>query len=88
MELQIPNNYHEDLKVSLEILIETKRQIFDQIVILLRKGECNYLSDDLYGYPYNYQVYAKDSLDPQVRILNTLIENVEKAFEELLARTQ
>lgn len=53
------------------------------IVKQLEKGECNYLSDALYGYPYDYEIYAKDSLDPKVKILNELLEKVELTFEKL-----
>ena len=83
MELEIPKDCHEDLVQIFESLADIKRNIFNLIIGELSKGECSYLSHDLYGYPYDYQLYSKDSLDPNVRILNSLLEKVEQTFEEL-----
>ena len=83
MEFEIPKDCPDDLIETFESLVEIRKKIYDLIVAHLTAGECHYLSDDLYGYPYDYKVYSKDSLDPKVRILNSLIENVEQTFEAL-----
>mgnify|MGYP003542600788 FL=1 len=83
MELEIPKDCREDDVQIFESLADIKRNIFNLIIGELSKGECNNLSDDLYGYPYDYKLYSKDSLDPNVRILNSLLEKVEQTFEEL-----
>lgn len=83
MELEIPKDSADDLNETFESLIKIRKKIYDLIVDYLKAGECNYLSDDLYGYPYDYELYSKDSLDPNVTILNSLLEKVEQTFEEL-----
>lgn len=88
MNLQIPPNCKEEIRQVLEVLIEAKINISSKIVGFLVRGECSHLSDDLYGYPYDYELYAKDSLDTDVQILNRLLENVEHAFLELVTEDQ
>ncbi|MBS0647237.1 MAG: hypothetical protein JSR97_11715 [Verrucomicrobia bacterium] len=83
MELEMPKDCAEDLNETFESLIEIRKKIYDLIVDHLKAGECNYLSDDLYGYPYDYELYSKYSLEPNVTILNSLLEKVEQTFEEL-----
>jgi hypothetical protein len=81
MELEFSKDCSENLKDIFETLISIKESIYNLIVEQLKNGECSYLSNDLYGYPYDYQLYSKDSLDPQVQSLNSLLEKVEETFE-------
>lgn len=83
MELEFSPDCHEDLKEVFETLIGMKESIYSLIVTQLMNGECSYLSNDSYGYPYDYQLYSKDSLDPQVQLLNNLLEKVEETFEAI-----
>ena len=80
MELEFSPDCHEELKEIFETLIGIKESVYGLIVTALMNGECSYLSGD-YGYPYDYQLYSKDSLDPQVQSLNSLLEKVEETFE-------
>ena len=82
MELEFSPDCHEELKEVFETLIGIKESIYSLIVTALMNGECSYLSGD-YGYPYDYQLYSKDSLDPQVTLLNSLLEKVEETFEAI-----
>ena len=83
MELEMPQDYPDGLNETFESLIVMRKKIYALIVYHLTAGECSYLSGDLYGYPYDYELYSKDSLDPNVTILNSLLEKVELTFEEL-----
>jgi hypothetical protein len=83
MGLEMPEECPHDLIETFEKLIEIRNKVFSLIVDHLKSGECKYLSDDLYGYPYEYEVYAKNSLDPNVIILNSLLEKVEQTIEDL-----
>lgn len=82
MELEIPKNCPEELLQVFQTLIDARQNVCSVITTLLSDGECSYLSHGLYGYPYDYKGYAKDSLDPNVQILNRLVEKIEEAFEE------
>ena len=84
MELEIPEDCREWNVEVLQTLINIKTQLFDQIVGQLMSGECSYLSGGLYGYPYDYELYSKDSLDPMVQKLNGLLEMVEQTFVEIV----
>ena len=84
METIIPDDCHEELREVFETLVETRKNIFNLIQQQLRSGECNYLSDDMYGFPYDYELYAKDSFDPRVQKLNSLLEKIEETFSELV----
>lgn len=83
MDLELPNDCPEYLVETFETLIKVRTSIYNLIVNKLVEGECRYLHDDMYGYPYDYELYSKDSLDPQVQVLNDLLEKVEKTFYEL-----
>ena len=83
MELEFSGDGPEELKEVFETLKGIKENIYTLIVAQLQKGECNYLSNDSYGYPYDYKLYSRDSLDPIVRSLNTLLEKVEETFKEI-----
>jgi hypothetical protein len=81
MELEFSKDCPQNLKNVFETLISVKESIYNLIAEQLKNGECSHLSNDLYGYPYDYQLYSKDSLDPQVQSLNSLLEKVEETFE-------
>ena len=83
MELEFPPDCPQELKEVFETLLAVRKSIYNLIVTQLQEGECKYLSDDLYGYPYDYKLYSKDSIDPQVHLLNSLLEKVEETFEAL-----
>lgn len=84
MELIYSSDCPDSLKDAFETLIDIKKTLYNTIVTLLVEGECSYLnSNDLYGYPYDYHLYSKDSLDPDVQVLNNLLEKVEETFQKL-----
>jgi len=75
MELRYSSDCSDSLKETFETLIDIKKSLYNTIVTHLMKGECSYLnSTDGYGYPYDYRLYSKDSLDPNVQVLNNLLE--------------
>jgi hypothetical protein len=83
MELEFSPDCPEDLKEVFETLIGIKKSIYTLIVSQLQNGECSQLSNDLYSYPYDYQLYSKDSMDPTVQSLNILLEKVEETFQKI-----
>lgn len=83
-ELIVPDGCQPEYAEMLHTLIGIRTTIFQEIIGQLTMGECSNLSDDMYGYPYDYELYSKDSLDPTVQKLNALLETVEKTFDDLV----
>ncbi len=84
MELIYLSHCPDNLKEAFETLIDIKRNLYNTIGTQLMEGECSYLnSTDGYGYPYDYHLYSKDSHDPNVQVLNNLLEKVEETFKKL-----
>ena len=85
MELTYSSDNPPEIIQTFDTLIEIKKKVFDVIVTHLMNGECRIHSSGAVGesYPYDYLLYSKESLDPNVQTLNKLIENIEETFQTI-----
>ena len=83
------NKNSDDLPESINEVIDTltkvKEEIFDSIITLLLDGECKPPPNRPLGetYPYDYKLYAKESFDPNVQLLNKLIASIDDILNKL-----
>ncbi len=72
----------QDLLVELENI---KKEVYSLALGLLLEGELKPPPNTPLGesYPYDYNLYMKDSLDPNVQAISSLLEKVEKTITSI-----
>ncbi len=80
-----PIDLPESINEVINTLTKVRQEIFEAIVTLLMDGELKQLPNTPLGetYPFEYELYAKESLDPNIQILNIAFDNINKALENL-----
>lgn len=80
----MPNNtdFPEYLHQVFEGLEKIKKEVHDLGITLLLEGELKPLSNTPLGetYPYDFNLYVKDSFDPDVQALSLLIDKIEETI--------
>ena len=79
------DDYGRHLYDVIKTLEGSKKEIYNLATYLIMEGELKQpgISDTAYGYPYNYDLYVKDSLDPNVQVLAVLMNKIEKTINSI-----
>ena len=79
------NDLPDSLKEVINTLTKVKQEILESRVTLLMDGELKQAPNTSLGetYPYDFELYAKESLDTNVQVLSRLISNLDKALRHI-----
>ncbi len=75
----------DSINEVINMLTKVRQEIFESIVTLLMDGELKQPPNTPLGetYPFNYELCAKESLDPNIQLLNGLINNIDSIEKKL-----
>ena len=83
--MNVIDDYGIHLNDVIKTLERSKTEIINLATYLIMEGELKQpgITDTAYGYPYNYDLYIKDSLDPNVQVLAELINKIENSINTI-----
>lgn len=76
----------EHIQEVIERLENIKKDVHDLAVSLLLEGELQPLPNTPLGetYPYDYNLYVRDSFDPDVQTLSGLIDKIDETVNTII----